>query len=830
MTILKILRFFPKLPPPTITIYQSRALIVLVVNRSPTTAGHNSQQTLQRHSPGSPDRHRVQTSNEAGCPHSGTSRTLLQKIPATTSSRALELLNSIKKSQAQFNVDDLISNPGKRPPIESYDPNIRDDVRMTYLQKGPCQPHGHDFPRRRIGNDNSIENDAAYCLHCYLFKPDRGGQGGGHIFTKTGFRDWKLKSTLKDHIGLIDSAHNQVFAKCTNLMNQKQSISHLISSRNSSQQKNFRTRLIAVLDCTRFLLMQGLSSRGHDESKESLNKGNLIELLNWYTTRRKKINEVLFNNAPGNDQMTSPSICKDLINCCAVETTKSMVNEMGDSLFSILVDESRDNSIKEQMAVVLRFVDKSGQVKERLLGICHIADTFAQSFKDAIDAIFSTRGLSISSLRGQGYDGASNMSGEFNGLKALILRENPCAMYIHCFAHQLQLAVVSVAHRNVMLSDLFNMLAIIVNLVSASCKRIDALRTSYHVEILEMLTIEELSAGIGQFQEMSLARPGDTRWGSHLKIVTRFISMFNVIIDVLENISEDGISLQQKSMAIRQMDTMQDFQFVFSLHFMFKILVITDDLSQVLQKNDQNIQNVMKLLKLCKYALQNMRDNDWDTLLSKVIQFCVDRHISVPNMDDIVVSKGRPRRASHQVTYYHCFYVDLFCHVIDSILQELNYRFPETTTEFFTYISCLSPRDSFAAFDVCKLVRLAHLYLMDFNSEELLLLRPQLDKLITLVLILPMTTASVERVFSVMNLIKNDLRNKMGDELLNDNLVKDSYNNGKKNLQYDFKEVVLLHLSLCPPSYCSREIDSINSWNIPTIPFLVESENSLRLY
>ncbi|XP_022871961.1 uncharacterized protein LOC111391053, partial [Olea europaea var. sylvestris] len=158
--------------------------------------------------------------------------------PATASSRALELLNSTKKSRAQFNVDDLISDPGKRPPIESYDPNIRNDVRMTYLQKGPCQPHGHDFSRRRIGNDNrcfqrewfsefywlkySIENDAAYCLHCYLFKPDRGGQGGGHIFTKTGFRDWKHKITLKDHVGLIDSAHNQVFAKCTNLMNQKQ--------------------------------------------------------------------------------------------------------------------------------------------------------------------------------------------------------------------------------------------------------------------------------------------------------------------------------------------------------------------------------------------------------------------------------------------------------------------------------------------------------------------------------------------------------------------------------------------------------------------------------
>ncbi|XP_022867960.1 zinc finger MYM-type protein 1-like [Olea europaea var. sylvestris] len=194
-------------------------------------------------------------------------------------------------------------------------------------------------------------------------------------------------------------------------MNQKQSISYVISSQSSSQQKNYRTKLTAVLNCTRLLLMQELSSRGHDESKESLNKENLIELLNWYVARRKKINEVLFSNAPRNDQMTSPSIHKDLVHCCAVETTRSMINEMGDSLFSILVNESRDNSIKEQMTVVLRFVDKSGHVKERLLGIFHIADTCAQSLKDAIDAMFPTHGLSIFGLRGQGYDEVSNMSG-----------------------------------------------------------------------------------------------------------------------------------------------------------------------------------------------------------------------------------------------------------------------------------------------------------------------------------------------------------------------------------------------------------------------------------
>jgi hypothetical protein len=64
-----------------------------------------------------------------------------------------------------------------------------------------------------------------------------------------------------------------------------------------------------------------------------------------------------------------------------------------------------------------------------------MSDTTVSSLKVVIEALFSKHGLSISRLHGQGYDGASNIQGEFNGLKALILNNNPSAYYVHCFAH-----------------------------------------------------------------------------------------------------------------------------------------------------------------------------------------------------------------------------------------------------------------------------------------------------------------------------------------------------------------------------------------------------------
>jgi len=37
------------------------------------------------------------------------------------------------------------------------------------------------------------------------------------------------------------------------------------------------------------------------------------------------------------------------------------------------------------------------------------------------------------------------MKGEFSGMRALILKESSYAYYVHCFSHQFQLVVMTVA-------------------------------------------------------------------------------------------------------------------------------------------------------------------------------------------------------------------------------------------------------------------------------------------------------------------------------------------------------------------------------------------------
>lgn len=71
--------------------------------------------------------------------------------------------------------------------------------------------------------------------------------------------------------------------------------------------------------------------------------------------------------------------------------------------------------MKEQMTVVLCYVEKKGCVIERFFGLEHVQSTTAIALKAAIDSFFSRYELGMASLRGQGYDGAIDMQGNFNG-------------------------------------------------------------------------------------------------------------------------------------------------------------------------------------------------------------------------------------------------------------------------------------------------------------------------------------------------------------------------------------------------------------------------------
>ena len=103
----------------------------------------------------------------------------------------------------------------------------------------------------------------------------------------------------------------------------------------------------------------------------------------------------------------------------------------------------------------------------------HVKDTIALTLKNEICAILSHYNLYIENIRGQGYDGASNMRGEWNGLQALFLKDCPYAYYVYCMAHRLQLALVTASREVKHVHQFFDHLVNIINIVVGSSKRND---------------------------------------------------------------------------------------------------------------------------------------------------------------------------------------------------------------------------------------------------------------------------------------------------------------------------------------------------------------------
>ena len=87
--------------------------------------------------------------------------------------------------------------------------------------------------------------------------------------------------------------------------------------------------------------------------------------------------------------------------------------------------------------------------------------------------------------------------------------------------------------------------------------------------------------GRGLNQENTLTRTFNKHWGSHYATLMSLINMFSAVISVLELVRDEGTG-DQKGIARGLLFLIQQFDFIFNLHLMRKVLSMTSDLSQVL--------------------------------------------------------------------------------------------------------------------------------------------------------------------------------------------------------------------------------------------------------
>ena len=102
-------------------------------------------------------------------------------------------------------------------------------------------------------------------------------------------------------------------------------------------------------------------------------------------------------------------------------SSKCYQTEKSDGVFSVLADETTDVARESQLSVSIRYVGKAvvdgksvAAVHERFLEFVNSLSLSGAALYQAIVDVLSRAGLDIKQLVGQGYDGASTLSGEFN--------------------------------------------------------------------------------------------------------------------------------------------------------------------------------------------------------------------------------------------------------------------------------------------------------------------------------------------------------------------------------------------------------------------------------
>ena len=108
----------------------------------------------------------------------------------------------------------------------------------------------------------------------------------------------------------------------------------------------------------------------------------------------------------------------------------------------------------------------------KLYGFCEINNPNADGIAKTAKAFLENLGIDFSKLRGQGYDGASVMSGIHGGVQKLIkdMVKSP-VLFVHCGCHNLNLVVNDAATSLATSENFFAILRDIISFCGSSLNR-----------------------------------------------------------------------------------------------------------------------------------------------------------------------------------------------------------------------------------------------------------------------------------------------------------------------------------------------------------------------
>lgn len=456
-------------------------------------------------------------------------------------------------------------------------------------------------------------------------------------------------------------------------------------------------------------------------------------------------------------------------------------NDIGDSSYSILVDESTDIAVTKQLGVcILYFSESKGCVVSTFLKLLEIESGNATTIVESVKAILADFGLDLQKMRGIGTDNASVMVGKDNGVYALLKREIPHLILIPCSCHSMQLALSHSckeelpAHLDFIFSETHNW---------------------FHRSSIRQKAYNDLYNTLYDEDPLKIMQIAGTRWLSIEPVCERILNQWEALTEYFREASVNEKCYTAQTLYKMYKDCNNKLFLIFLRPILRECNVVNKALQSRSADPTKLLQDLTILIKTLAQILV-VKGCQEDLLSINVKNFLNPK----PHLGSAFEMQVEILRKSGRITLNTEMGIREICiKFLVRLVSELQSRLPKNV-EVLRMVSSIAPenclrriKSSITSLAMEMGIRSAVLSDIDLQWQKINFVEwenvtdtvqfwsevskyedaskqkpfSELCNLAKILLVLPWSNAEVERCFSEMNIAKTSHRNRMGNAMLN---------------------------------------------------------------